>query len=112
MLDFPSAWASGPEEYLHRGLEVHDLFRNSSLITTAFAPHAPYSVSDRPLERIRTLADELMIPIHMHVHETSDEVNQGMKQYGKRPLERLFELGLVSPSLIAVHMTQTGRMQS
>ncbi len=106
ILDFPSAWASGPEEYLHRGLEVHDLFRNSSLITTAFAPHAPYSVSDRPLERIRTLADELMIPIHMHVHETSDEVNQGMKQYGKRPLERLFELGLVSPSLIAVHMTQ------
>ena len=106
MIDFPSTWASGPEEYLHRGLQVHDLFRNSSLISTAFAPHAPYSVSDRPLERIRTLADELIIPIHMHVHETVDEVNQGIKQYGKRPLERLFELGLVSPSLIAVHMTQ------
>ncbi len=106
MIDFPSTWASGPEEYLHRGLEVHDQFRNSSLISTAFAPHAPYSVSDRPLERIRTLADELIIPIHMHVHETIDEVNQGIKQYGKRPLERLFELGLVSPSLIAVHMTQ------
>lgn len=106
MIDFPSTWASGPEEYLHRGLEVHDLFRNSSLISTAFAPHAPYSVSNKPLERIRTLADELIIPIHMHVHETSEEVNHGIKQYGKRPLERLFELGLVSPTLIAVHMTQ------
>ncbi|MES9876857.1 MAG: TRZ/ATZ family hydrolase [Candidatus Sedimenticola sp. PURPLELP] len=106
LIDFPSAWASGPDEYLHRGIEVHDQFRNNSLITTAFAPHAPYSVSNAPLERVRTLADELDIPIHMHVHETSDEINQGIEKFGNRPLERLHSLGLVSPSLAAVHMTQ------
>jgi len=106
LIDFPSAWADGPDEYLHRGLEVHDQFRNDSLITTAFAPHAPYSVSDAPLERVRILADELEIPIHMHVHETRDEVKQGLSQYGSRPLARLQELGLISPSLMAVHMTQ------
>ena len=106
MIDFPSAWADEPEEYLRRGLEVHDQFRNNSLITTAFAPHAPYSVSDAPLERIRTLADELEIPIHMHVHETRDEIKQGLSRFGTRPLERLANLGLLSPSLAAVHMTQ------
>jgi 5-methylthioadenosine/S-adenosylhomocysteine deaminase len=106
LLDFPSAWADGPDEYLHRGLEVHDQFRNDGLITTAFAPHAPYSVSDAPLERVRILADELEIPIHMHVHETRDEVQQGLSRYGTRPLSRLRELGLISPSLMAVHMTQ------
>ena len=106
MIDFPSAWAAGPDEYLHRGLRVHDQFRNDSLITTAFAPHAPYSVSDGPLERIRTLADELDMPIHMHVHESRDEIRQGLSQFGNRPLQRLSDLGLVSPALIAVHMTQ------
>ncbi|MES9937033.1 MAG: TRZ/ATZ family hydrolase [Sedimenticola sp.] len=106
LIDFPSAWAGNADEYLHRGIEVHDQFRNNHLITTAFAPHAPYSVSNAPLERVRTLADELEIPIHMHVHETADEVNQSLENFGCRPLERLADLGLVSPSLVAVHMTQ------
>ncbi len=105
VLDFPSAWAGNADEYLHRGLEVHDQYRNHSLIRTAFAPHAPYSVSDPPLERIRMLADELDIPIHMHVHETDDEIRQGQERFATRPLARLQTLGLVSPSLMAVHMT-------
>lgn len=106
IIDFPSAWASGPDEYIRRGLEVHDQFRNHSLISTAFAPHAPYTVSDQPFERIRVLADELEIPIHMHVHESKDEINQGISRYGNRPIERLRQLGLISPALTAVHMTQ------
>lgn len=106
IIDFPSAWASGPDEYIRRGLEVHDQFRNHSLISTAFAPHAPYTVSDQPFERIRVLADELEIPIHMHVHETRDEISHGISRYGNRPIERLRQLGLISPALTAVHMTQ------
>ncbi len=106
MIDFPSAWAGDHDEYLHKGIEVHDHYRNHALIHTAFAPHAPYSVSDAPLGRIRTLADELNIPIHMHVHETRDEIRQSLEQHGKRPMARLEELGLLSPSLLAVHMAQ------
>jgi 5-methylthioadenosine/S-adenosylhomocysteine deaminase len=106
LLDFPSVWAGDADAYVQRGLEVHDQYRNHQLIRTAFAPHAPYSVSNAPLERIRVLADELEIPIHMHVHETRDEIKQGLQQHGNRPLQRLKELGLLSPSLLAVHMTQ------
>ena len=106
IIDFPSAWASGPDEYIRRGLEVQDQFRNHGLISTAFAPHAPYTVSDQPFERIRVLADELEIPIHMHVHETRDEITQGISRHGNRPIERLQQLGLISPALTAVHMTQ------
>ncbi len=105
VLDFPTAWANDPEEYLHRGLEVHDHYRNHHLIRTAFAPHAPYSVSDAPLERVRTLADELGAPIHFHVHETDDEIRMSLEQHGVRPLQRLQRLGLLSPALAAVHMT-------
>ncbi len=106
MIDFPSAWAADADEYIQRGLEVHDSYRNHHLISTAFAPHAPYSVSDAPLERIRTLADELNIPIHIHLYETDDEVEQSQQNYGCRPLERLQKLGLLSPALQAVHMTK------
>ncbi|MDO8706160.1 MAG: TRZ/ATZ family hydrolase [Sulfuricaulis sp.] len=106
MIDFPSAWAQNADEYLHKGLKLHDELRNSELISTAFAPHAPYTVSDAPFEKIRMYADELDIPVHMHVHETAHEVEAGMKQHGMRPLARLVNLGLLGPRLIAVHMTQ------
>jgi len=105
-IDFPSAWASNANEYIDKGLELRDHFRSDSLIHTPFAPHAPFTVSDEPLSRIRVLADEMDLPIHIHLHETTSEIEQSIEQYGKRPLERLNELGLVSPNLMAVHLTQ------
>ena len=106
VLDVPTVWAGSAEEYLAKGAEVHDRFKADPLIRSAFAPHAPYTVSDRPLERIRTLADELDIPVHMHVHETALEVERAQAEHGERPLARLARLGLLSDRLIAVHMTQ------
>lgn len=106
VIDFPTAWGNGPDEYLEKGLKIHDQYRNSPHIHTAFAPHAPYTVSDAPLKRIQMLAEELDIPIHMHIHETAHEVNEATEQSGIRPLQRLNELGLVGPRLTAVHMTQ------
>jgi len=106
VIDFPSAWAQNSDEYIEKGLALHEQLRLSDLCTTAFAPHAPYTVSDEPLQKIRTLADELELPIHIHLHETLHEVEQSQAQTGQRPLQRLYELGLVNPSLIAVHMTQ------
>lgn len=106
VIDFPTVWAQNADEYIAKGLEVHDEFRNESTIHSLFAPHAPYTVSDTPLERLRTLSDELEIPIHMHVHETLHEVDEAVAKHGERPLARLERLGLLSPNFVAVHMTQ------
>lgn len=106
VIDFPSVWAENSDEYIEKGLALHEQLRLSDLCSTAFAPHAPYTVSDEPLQKIRTLADELELPIHIHVHETLHEVEQAQAQTGQRPLQRLQELGILNPSLIAVHMTQ------
>lgn len=106
VIDFPSAWGSGPAEYLAKGEQVRDDFKGDPLLSFAFAPHAPYTVSDQWLATLRTHADELEVPIHMHVHETRGEIADSLDKYGKRPLARLDELGLVSPALAAVHMTQ------
>ncbi len=105
-IDFPSAWASEAMDYIDKGLALRDRFRSDSLIHTPFAPHAPFTVSDEPLSRIRVLADEMDLPVHIHVHETEGEIAQSLEQYGKRPLARLNDLGLVSPNLMAVHFTQ------
>ncbi|MDO9371080.1 MAG: TRZ/ATZ family hydrolase [Gammaproteobacteria bacterium] len=106
LIDFPTAWAANADEYLHKGLEVHDAWKDHPLITTTLAPHAPYSVSDAPLEKIVMYADVIDRQIHMHVHETRDEIEQGLAKYHMRPLARLHKLGLLSPRLQAVHMTQ------
>lgn len=106
LIDFPTAWAKDADDYIFKGEQVHDKFKHDSLINTAFAPHAPYTVSDEPLKRISVIAEELDIPIHMHIHETAFEVAQSVEQHGKRPLQRLSELGLLSPRMLAVHMTQ------
>ncbi len=106
VIEFPTAWAKDTEEYFQRGLEVHDAFRSHPRIDTALAPHAPYTVSDDSFKRILTLADELDIQIHTHLHESEAEITEGIEQYGVRPFERLDKLGLMSPRLITVHMTQ------
>jgi len=109
MIDFPTPWAQTPDEYLSKGIALHDQLRGNSLIRTAFAPHAPYTVSDEPLQRIATYAEELDIPVHIHVHETAHEVEESLGNTGKRPLQRVEELGLLNPHLLAVHMTQLNK---
>ncbi|WP_018954057.1 TRZ/ATZ family hydrolase [Thioalkalivibrio sulfidiphilus] len=106
VIDFPTAWAANADEYIAKGLALYDDHKDEALLSFCFAPHAPYTVSDEPLKRIRTLANELDLPVHMHVHETAHEVEESMARFGMRPLERLAQLGLVGPNLLAVHMTQ------
>ncbi len=106
VIDFPSSWAEDTNAYFNKGLALHDEYRDHPLISTSLAPHAPYSVSDEPLNRVQMLSNELDIPVHMHVHETRDEISMGVEKYGKRPIARLNELNMLSPALNAVHMTQ------
>ena len=106
VIDFPTVWANDADEYISKGIQLHDQLRNNPLLTTAFAPHAPYTVSDAPLQKILSLSEELDIPVHMHIHETADEVNSAVKETDTRPLQRLEKLGALTPKLISVHMTQ------
>lgn len=106
VIDFPTAWAKSDDEYFDKAGEVHDQWRSDALIATAFAPHAPYTVSDDNFAHIRMLADQLDVPVHLHLHETAQEVAQSVEEHGQRPLARLDRLGLVNDRLIAVHMTQ------
>ncbi len=106
VLDFPTNWASDADSYIHKGIELFDKYRNSDFVHTAFGPHAPYTVSDEPLKKIVTLSEQLNANIQIHLHETAFEVEDAVAKTGVRPIQRLYDLGLMSPALQCVHMTQ------
>lgn len=106
ILDFPIPGAATADEAIRQGVELFGDLKHHPRIKIAFGPHAPYTVSDANLEKVRVIAEELDAAIHMHVHETAGEVQQSVEQYGERPLARLARLGLLGPRLQAVHLTQ------
>ena len=102
-IDFPTAYASDADDYIAKGLAARDRFMAEPLLSFCMAPHAPYTVSDAAFGRLVTLAEELDLPIHVHVHETRDEIAASLAQHKRRPLERLSALGVLGPRMIAVH---------
>ncbi|MCF3191609.1 TRZ/ATZ family hydrolase [Pseudomonas bubulae] len=106
ILDFPIPGATSADESLRQAVELFADLKLHPRIKIAFGPHAPYTVGDENLEKIRVIADELDAAIHMHVHETAFEVHQAVEQNAERPVARLARLGLLSPRFQAVHMTQ------
>ena len=103
VMEFPTAYASDAEDYLQKGFVAHDSWRNNPLITSAIAPHSPYTVSDQTFKKVITYADQLGLGIHTHLHETRDEIALSEGKYGLRPIQRLAEFGLLGPNLVAAH---------
>ena len=106
ILDFPIPGASSADEAIRQGIELFGDLKHHPRLKIAFGPHAPYTVGDETLEKVRVIAEELDAAIHMHVHETAIEVQQALEKHGERPLARLARLGLLGPRFQAVHMTQ------
>ena len=102
-LEFPTPYASDADDYIDKGLAVRERWLNHPLIGFCLAPHAPYTVADATFERLATLAAQLNMPVHCHVHETRHEVDESRRLHGVSPLARLKRLGLLGPDFIGVH---------
>jgi 5-methylthioadenosine/S-adenosylhomocysteine deaminase len=104
VVDFPTVWARNAEEYLQKASDlVHDPYAGHPLVSTAFAPHSTFALSDASFAALRVLADQLDIRVQMHLHETAAEVQNSLRETGKRPFDRLADAGLINSSLLAVH---------
>jgi 5-methylthioadenosine/S-adenosylhomocysteine deaminase len=101
--EFATNYAADADDYLQKGFEAHDSWRNNPLISSVIAPHAPYTVSNKTFEKVVIYADQLGLGIHTHLHETRHEIAQSEEQFGMRPMQRLAELGLLGPSFLAAH---------
>ncbi len=103
-IDGENNYSTSAADCIEKGLALHTELAGSQLVTTAFAPHAPYSVSDEPLATIAALSRQLGIPVHTHVNEGSGESADSVGRYGLTQLRRLDGLGLVNDRLVAAHM--------
>ena len=106
LLDFPTAWGSGPADYLNKGARLIERWANDDFVMPAIGPHAPYTVSDGPLRDALALAETTGAALQIHLHETAFEVSEALAKGGRRPTERLAELGLLTRNTQCVHMTQ------
>lgn len=103
VLEFPTNYASSAAEYIRVGTDVRDQYKHETSIQFAFAPHAPYTVSDKTFEQIVTLSEQLNLGIHTHLHETKAEIVQSLNAFGVRPLARLQALGVIGPNTVLAH---------
>ena len=103
VIDLPTAAGGDADDYLDRGLTLFDRMRHESLLSFSFAPHAPYTISDATFDRIAMLMGQTGLPMQIHLHETEDEIRLEVERHGMRPAMRLESLGLMGPSLTAVH---------
>jgi len=106
LLDFPTPWGSGPDEYLSKGEAFIKQWQDNAFIMPAIGPHAPYTVSDEPLSKAVALSEATGAPIQIHLHETAFEVEDALEKSGKRPTARLAELKVLGTNTQCVHMTQ------
>jgi len=102
VFDFPSAYGSDADDYLAKGLALRDQWREHPMVSFCLAPHAPYTVSDASFRKIAKIAGEVELPVHIHLHETGDEIERSLAEHGVRPIERLQRLGLLGPGLIGL----------
>lgn len=103
VIGFPSAMAKTTDEYIACAEKLFERFENDPKVRVTVGPHAPYTVDDAALIKVRELAQKHNAYIHMHVDETQSEIEGSLKQYGIRPIERLHQLGLLSEKFISVH---------
>lgn len=111
VLDFPTNYAQNADEYIRKAIECHDRFNShpsnqQQRIRIGFGPHAPYTVSDAPLTEITTLADQLDMPVQIHLHETAFEISESLEKFNKRPTQRLMDIDFLNERVSCVHMTQ------
>lgn len=109
VFEFPTAWGSGADEYISKGLALRDACKSRERVSIAFGPHSTYTVSEDSLAKVATYAAELDMAVHIHLHETTGEVLQAVEATGERPLDTLHRLGLLGPRTQCVHMTDLGR---
>ena len=72
-------------------------------IKVFFGPHSPYTASEELLIKVRQLADEYNMGIHIHVSETQKEIDDVTAEKGLRPFEYLEKIGFLGPDVVAAH---------
>lgn len=90
---------------LERSLEFATSWRGAAegRISTALAPHAPYTVSDDDLAATARLALEHDLLVHVHASEGREQTRNSLERHGKTPVQILQRTGLLDARVLIAH---------
>ena len=106
IINVKTAWAKNEQEVMQKATKLFDQAPTNDMLSFCLAPHSPYATSEETLRTVGILSKETGLPIHIHMHESLEEINISLEKYNVRPLARMKELGILTPRTQLVHMTQ------
>jgi 5-methylthioadenosine/S-adenosylhomocysteine deaminase len=103
VIEFPVPDAQTPADALKRTEAFAKQFDHDELITPSIAPHSVYTLDAKTLTAVSELAKRLMIPIQIHLAETSAEIGLSQERHKMRPVAVLDSLKFWAPTTLGAH---------
>lgn len=103
VFDFPSACCPDPRAALETTRALADAWKDDPLLRVAVCPHSVYTTSEKTLRDCARLAEELDLPLHVHLAETPAETAMSLKLHGRRPAAHADACGLLRPGAVVAH---------
>jgi 5-methylthioadenosine/S-adenosylhomocysteine deaminase len=103
VMKYPTPDSDSFEDALERARAFLVRWKDHPLIVPAVAAHAPYTCTEEILRACAALAVEFDAPLHIHLAETAQEVDNARREYGMPEVPYLRHLGLLAAKVIAAH---------
>ncbi len=104
IIKYPVVDAPEPYGGLAYALDFIEKYSEDPLVTPAFAPHAPYSVSKEKLLETISAAERYRAPVLIHVAERADESLQLPAEYQESsPVHYLDDIGFLRKNVLIAH---------
>jgi len=103
ILKFPTPDAASYEDAMEKARDYIIKWKGHPLIVPSIAPHAPYTTTPEILRETADLAKEFDIPLHIHIAETSFEVDNMRNENGMPVVPYIKKQGLLEAKVIAAH---------
>jgi len=91
------------QEGINENVNFIKKYSQDDLIRGSFGLHASFTLSSETLKDCVNACEGLNVGFHIHVAEDRADVDDSIKKYGKRVVERLFEAGILGSKTIAAH---------
>lgn len=98
---FPSAACPDYRSALDATRRLHEM--SGPRLRAALNPHSVYTTDPEILGACRDLAEELALPLHIHLAETASECETCLQKTGLRPVDYCASLGLFDPPATIAH---------
>ena len=95
----------GEDLYAHRFNEALEEMAEyeSDRIKFVLSPHAIYSCSTKLLQQVRDEAKKRNMLKQIHASESANEIKNSIKDFGKRPIEYLADMGFLDDKTLLAH---------